>query len=82
MDTTTNWNKPIAGSSITITFEIAATPGTVFGFKTERENTCATPTNFRLLIEHKNDKLTEPSYRWWSNQINYPLQNTNGLEGR
>jgi hypothetical protein len=76
---TTNWNKPIAGSPIAITFEIAATPGTVFGFKTERANTCATPANFRLLIERKNDKLTEPSYRWWSNQINYPLQNTNGL---
>jgi hypothetical protein len=76
---TTNWNKPIAGSSITITFAIVATPGAVFDFKTERENTCATPANFRLLIERKDDKLTEPSYRWWSNPINYPLQNTNGL---
>ncbi len=76
---TTNWNKPIAGSSITISFEIAVTLGTEFGFKTERDNTCALPANFRLLIERKNDALTEPSYRWWSNQINYPLQNTNGL---
>ena len=77
---TTNWNKPIAGSSITISIEIAVTPGTVFGFKTERDNTCATPANFRLLIERKNNVvLTEPSYRWWSNQINYPLQNSDGL---
>jgi len=76
---TTNRNKPIAGSSITISFEIAATPGTVFGFKTESDNTCATPATFRLLIERKNDTLTEPNYRWWSNPINNPLQNTNGL---
>jgi hypothetical protein len=76
---TTNWNKPIAGSSITISFEITATAGTVFGFKTESDKTCPTPANFRLLIERKDDALTEPSYRWWSNQINYPLQDTNGL---
>jgi len=76
---TASYITPIVGSSLSMTFSIAVGPDTVFDYHTAANNTCVSPANFRFMIEHMDDAgLYQPYYRWWSHDISYRLQPTNG----
>jgi hypothetical protein len=71
---TAAYTKAITGTSISMLFSVTTGPGTVFDWKTQFENTCPGEATVRLLIEHRNDaSLSQPTYRWWSNPVSFPL---------
>jgi hypothetical protein len=57
---TTPYTLPITGSSITITYQVMATPGTVFNARTEGENNCynnegVLQTHFSFILARSGD---------------------------
>jgi hypothetical protein len=70
----------ITGSSISMTFSIAAGSTTVFDWHTNPDNTaCAEPATVRFMLEHTGDSaLTDIQYRWWSWDVSYVLEATPG----
>jgi hypothetical protein len=76
---TATYITPIAGSSVSMTFSIAVGPNTTFDYHTAANNTCVNPANFRLMIERADDAgLYQRYYRWWSHDVSYQLQSTDG----
>ena len=60
------WTKPIAGSSISFTYQVTGN-APVWNFKTAPNNTCGGAPNFTAMIEHTGDgALTTPTWRWWA----------------
>lgn len=64
---TTNYGHEITAKSVTMTFAIEGV-SPVFGWKTEKQNTCDRPAAVRVMIEKPGDQdLTDANGRFWSN---------------
>jgi len=73
---TVPYASPITAKSMTMTFNVVA-QSPAYGYRTAPNNTCVSPANVRLLLEHAGDAgLNNPVYRWWSNPVAYTLQNS------
>jgi hypothetical protein len=83
---TTPYTLPITGRSITITYQVTATPGTVFNARTEVDNICYSnpgvlQTHFSFILERSGDAALgfPDDYRWFSPQSSVPITPTNSI---
>jgi hypothetical protein len=70
---TVPYASPINTNSMVMTFDVIA-QAPAYGYRTAPDNTCNSPAEVRLLLEHTGDAaLSNPVYRWWSNPVAYTL---------
>jgi hypothetical protein len=63
---TVPYTSSIVAKSITMTFGVVA-QSPAYDYHTATDNTCNSPAEVRLLLEHSGDAaLSDPVYRWWS----------------
>ena len=74
---TNSYSGP-AAHSVSMTFQVLTTGSPTFNWVMESDNVCSTPATVRLLLERRDDDLTQEFYRWWSNPIVFDLQATSG----
>jgi hypothetical protein len=74
-----DWHgTPINGSTLVVRFNVTASAGTIWNFKSETSNNGTTPASVRIYMQAGPLYSTNEDWRWWSNPASFQLANANG----
>jgi hypothetical protein len=74
---TTNYRSSGPRTFASMTIVVSTTGNPVFSYQLgDPGNICSTPAHVRLLLQRRDDDLTQEYYRWWSNAVSYELAAT------